>query len=111
MNIMLVSVTERTREIGIRRAVGARRKDILIQFMTEATIMTFGGGFIGIIAGSVFAIMLNGTSISGDEINTVLEPTIAFLALGVSILIGMFFGIYPAVRASSLSPIQALKYE
>jgi len=111
MNIMLVSVTERTREIGIRRAVGARRKDILLQFVTEAVIMTFGGGIIGVVTGSIIAILIDGTTISGEIVNTILEPFTGLLALGVSVLIGMFFGIYPALRASTLSPIEALKYD
>ena len=111
MNIMLVSVTERTREIGIRRAVGAKRRDILLQFVTEAVLMTFGGGVLGVAAGWAIAYFGNGSTIAGDVIETVIETNIAFLALGVSVVVGLFFGIYPAIRAASLDPIEALRHE
>ncbi|MDA1278614.1 MAG: ABC transporter permease [Chloroflexi bacterium] len=111
MNIMLVSVTERTREIGIRRAVGAKRRDILLQFVTEAVMMTFGGGVLGVVAGWAIAHFGNGATVSGDVIETVIEAQIAVLALAVSVAVGLFFGIYPAVRAASLNPIEALRHE
>ncbi len=111
MNIMLVSVTERTREIGIRRAVGAKRRDILLQFVTEAVLMTFAGGVLGVAAGWAIAYFGDGATIAGDVIETVIETNIAFLALGVSVAVGLFFGIYPAIRAASLDPIEALRHE
>ena len=111
MNIMLVSVTERTREIGIRRAVGAKRRDILFQFISEATLLSLGGGLIGIIAGMGIAAAVDGRSIGEDQLNTVLSADVAVLAIGVSAAIGLFFGIFPAVRASRLDPIEALRYQ
>ncbi|HIF72001.1 MAG TPA: FtsX-like permease family protein [Dehalococcoidia bacterium] len=111
MNIMLVSVTERTREIGIRRAVGAKRRDILFQFVTEAVLMTFGGGVLGVLAGWAIAYFGNGATVDGDIIETVIETHIAVIALAVSVAVGLFFGIYPAVRAASLNPIEALRHE
>ena len=112
MNIMLVSVTERTREIGIRKAMGAKRRDILVQFMSEATLLSLGGGAFGVLMGAAIARLLNGQTLFG---NTPLETSfswdIALLALGVSAAIGLFFGIYPAMRAASLHPIDALRYE
>jgi putative ABC transport system permease protein len=111
MNIMLVSVTERTREIGIRRAVGAKRRDILFQFVTEAVLMTFGGGILGVLAGWAIAYFGNGATVDGDIIETVIETHIAVIALAVSVAVGLFFGIYPAVRAASLNPIEALRHE
>lgn len=111
MNIMLVSVTERTREIGIRRAVGAKRRDILFQFVAEAILMTFVGGILGVLVGWAIAYFGNGATIEGDVIETVIETHIALIALGVSVAVGLFFGIYPAVRAASLNPIEALRHE
>ena len=111
MNIMLVSVTERTREIGIRRAVGAKRRDILLQFVAEAVLMTFGGGILGVLIGWTVAYFGDGASVDGDIIETVIETHIAFIALVVSVAVGLFFGIYPAVRAASLNPIEALRHE
>ena len=111
MNIMLVSVTERTREIGIRRAVGAKRRDILLQFVTEAVLMTFAGGILGVMLGWAIAYFGNGATVDGDIIETVIETHIAVIALCVSVAVGLFFGIYPAVRAASLNPIEALRHE
>ena len=73
--------------------------------------MTFGGGIIGVVTGSIIAILIDGTTISGEIVNTILEPFTGLLALGVSVLIGMFFGIYPAFIAAKLNPIEALRYE
>jgi putative ABC transport system permease protein len=112
MNIMLVSVTERTREIGIRKAVGASRGDILIQFIIEAIIVTLAGGALGVIAGVVAARIANGQDFgTGSPVATVVTPVSIFAAFGVSVLIGLFFGIYPAFRASRLDPIEALRAE
>ena len=112
MNIMLVSVTERTREIGIRKAMGAKRRDILLQFMSEATLLSLGGGAVGVITGATVAQALNGRPLLGSSaMETSFSWDIALLALGVAAAIGLFFGIYPAMRAASLHPIDALRYE
>ena len=111
MNIMLMSVTERTREIGIRKAMGAKRRDIQFQFVTEATLLSLGGGGVGVLLGLAVSLLLDGRSLGGQNFQTAFSGDIAFLALGVSAAIGLFFGIYPAVRASRLHPIDALRYE
>jgi putative ABC transport system permease protein len=112
MNIMLVSVTERTREIGIRKAVGANRTDILLQFVIEAIIVTLVGGAVGVLAGVVVARIVDGQDFgTGSPVTTVVAPWSIFVALGVSAIIGLFFGIYPAFRASRLDPIEALRTE
>ena len=111
MNIMLVSVTERTREIGIRKAVGAKRRDILFQFVSEATLLSLGGGGMGVVLGLVLSRLLDGRSLGGQSFETAFSGDIAILALVVSAAIGLFFGIYPAMRASRLHPIDALRYE
>jgi putative ABC transport system permease protein len=113
MNIMLVSVTERTREIGIRKAVGARRSDIMMQFLTEALTVTILGGLIGIGSGIGAAQFMNGKDIAGlgDNVQTVISWSSVVAAFVVSAAIGVFFGMYPAQRAASLRPIEALRYE
>jgi putative ABC transport system permease protein len=111
MNIMLVSVTERTREIGIRKAVGARRRDILLQFLVEATVVSLLGGIIGIALGMLLARLLGGTSFNGQRLTTVVTADAVLLAFTVSAAVGLFFGIYPAMRAARLHPIEALRYE
>ena len=111
MNIMLVSVTERTREIGIRKAMGAKRRDILFQFVFEATLLSLGGGGAGVLLGLVLSLLLNGRSLLGTPTQTIFSADIAILALVVSAAIGLFFGIYPAMRAAQLHPIEALRYE
>lgn len=107
MNIMLVSVTERTREIGIRKAVGAKRRDILVQFLMEAIALSFSGGIIGILLGGAIAFAVTQTGV----ITTVVETSAVALAVGFSVGVGLFFGLYPAWRASALHPIEALRYE
>ncbi len=112
MNIMLVSVTERTREIGIRKAVGAKRRDILSQFLTEATLLSIIGGALGILLGWGISQAIAAISASsGTPIYAVLSPGAVLLATGFSIAVGLFFGIYPAARAASLNPIDALRHE
>ncbi len=112
MNIMLVSVTERTREIGIRKAIGAKRRDILFQFMTEAVILTISGGLIGLVLGLSFGPLLNGRAVIGNRpMETGFSLDIAIIALVVSGAIGLFSGIYPALRAARMHPIDALRYE
>ena len=107
MNIMLVAVTERTREIGVRMALGAKSRDIMSQFLTEAIILSVGGGLIGIILGIGTAIMANvfGGMASAISINSI------FLAFSFAVVTGLFFGGYPAYQASKLDPIDALRYE
>ncbi|MDB4939659.1 MAG: hypothetical protein JWO40_84 [Candidatus Doudnabacteria bacterium] len=107
MNIMLVSVTERTREIGLRKAIGARRKDILTQFLIEAVVLTVFGGVVGIILGYLGAL---GIAALGNWTPIVSISSI-LLAFGVCTLFGLVFGIYPANKASKLSPMEALRYE
>ena len=113
MNIMLVSVLERTREIGIRKALGARERDIWGQFLIEAILLTLTGGIIGIIAAiGILAIVDGKEIISGmGQITVVLAPDIIILAVSVSVGIGLFFGFYPAWNASRLNPIEALRSE
>jgi putative ABC transport system permease protein len=107
MNIMLVSVTERTREIGIRLAIGAQPRDVLAQFLVEAVVLSVLGGLIGILVGAMVALLL--PVVAGWT--TVLPWNAIVLSFGVSAAIGMFFGIYPARKASQLDPIVALRYE
>jgi putative ABC transport system permease protein len=117
MNIMLVSVTERTREIGIRKAVGARRRDILTQFLVEAIVVSVLGGAIGIALGSGLAALISTVQVPGNgaaaasTLQTQVGIDSIMLAFFVSAAVGLFFGIYPATRASRLSPIEALRYE
>ncbi len=111
MNIMLVSVTERTREIGIRKAIGARRRDILMQFVTEAIVLSLSGGIIGVLLGIGVARLIDITLFAEEDFKTVVSADITALALGVAMLTGLVFGIYPALRASLLHPIEALRYE
>jgi putative ABC transport system permease protein len=111
MNIMIVSVTERTREIGIRKAVGARRQDILLQFLVESLLVSILGGGGGILAGIGLAQIVNGQHLNGQALQTLITAQSILLAGGVSVAIGLFFGIYPASRAAKMNPIEALRYE
>ena len=110
MNIMLVSVTERTREIGVRKAVGARRQDILIQFLIEAVTLSLLGGAVGLLAGWGLGAAV-ASALPGDFPPARVPLWAAVLAFGFSALVGIFFGIYPAGKASRLDPIDALRYE
>jgi putative ABC transport system permease protein len=110
MNIMLVSVNERTREIGIRKAVGARRRDILVQFLIEAIGLTGIGGVLGILLGWGITVVVHQIPAAANIPIAITAGTVA-IAVGVSVAIGVVFGLYPAMRAARLHPIQALRYE
>ncbi len=107
MNIMLVSVTERTREIGLRKAMGARKVDILTQFLLEAIILSLAGGAIGIALGVGIAMLVNASGVT----SAIVTSQSIILAVSFSVVVGLFFGIYPANHAASLRPIEALRYE
>ncbi len=107
MNIMLVSVIERTREIGIRKALGATRSSILLQFILEAVIVTLTGGIFGIILGAIAGKIISGFI----NIPFILSPNVILIATGISMAIGLFFGVFPAHKASKLDPVEALRYE
>ena len=107
MNIMLVSVTERTREIGIRMAIGAHRRDILRQFLIEAVTLSALGGLIGIVLGTGTAQLLTAFA----QWPTLISPDAVLIAFVFSAVVGIFFGFYPARKASRLDPIEALRYE
>ena len=107
MNIMLVSVTERTREIGIRKAIGALKRDILVQFLLESMLVSLLGGFLGITLGWLIA-QLAGAAL---DLSTVVDMSTVLLAAGFAAAVGLIFGIYPAWRAAGLRPIEALRYE
>lgn len=107
MNIMLVSVTERTREIGIRKALGARTRDVLIQFLTESAILSACGGIAGVILGT--GVVALGGAVLG--LKTVIKPSVILIAVTFSAVVGIFFGLYPALKAAKADPIDALRYE
>ena len=108
MNIMLVTVNERTREIGLRKAVGAQRGDIVFQFLTEAVVMALFGGLLGILLAVGGSLLISALV---DSLAVVVQASSIALAVGISVSVGVFFGVYPASRAASLNPIDALRYE
>jgi putative ABC transport system permease protein len=111
MNIMLVSVSERTREIGIRKAVGARRRDIIRQFLVESALLSISGGVLGTFFAFLCIVMITGVSVGGYTVQAPFSIDIVIIALGVSTFIGISSGLYPAVRAASMDPVQSLRYQ
>ncbi|MEE8367388.1 MAG: FtsX-like permease family protein, partial [Thermoanaerobaculia bacterium] len=107
MNIMLVSVVERTREIGIRRALGARSRDIQLQFLTEATLLSLSGGIVGVLLGLAIS---KGIS-AAFPLPTLVRPSLVLAGLGISVLTGVLAGFFPARRAALLQPVEAFRYE
>lgn len=112
MNIMLVSVTERTKEIGLRKALGARKADILLQFITESSMLSLFGGIVGILFGWLISFVVGKiASASGTPFTPSVGLDAVLLATVFSTAVGLFFGIYPANRAANLEPVEALRYE
>jgi putative ABC transport system permease protein len=107
MNIMLATVTERTREIGVRRALGAKRSDITLQFLVETVVLSVGGGLIGIAVGIFVPLIVSHLT----TMKTIITPWSVLLAFGISAAIGVVFGLYPARAAARLDPIEALRHE
>jgi putative ABC transport system permease protein len=105
---MLVSVTERTREIGIRKAIGARKVDIIIQFLTEAVVLTFAGGLLGMLFGYIISLISKAVF---PSMPTSVPLWAAALGVVVSVGVGVFFGLWPATKAARLDPVDALRYE
>ena len=108
MNIMLMSVTQRTREIGVRKAIGARKRDIIWQFLTEAMVLTGSGGVIGVLCGVGISMLINALA---PSLPSSVPLWAVFLGTGMSMSVGLFFGMYPAVKAARLDPVVALRYE
>ena len=112
MNIMLVSVSQRTREIGLRKAIGANNKNIMLQFLLEAVVITLSGGIIGIIIGGLAAVLISvGARLLGYGWELTISAFSIIIALAVSLIVGLVFGLYPASKASKLEPIEALRHE
>jgi putative ABC transport system permease protein len=111
MNIMLTTVTERTHEIGLRKAIGARRRDILLQFLVESMVLSLLGGLLGVAVGWGIAQLIGQVQLGGNAITPVVGIDTVLIATLFSMAIGLFFGIYPATRASRLQPVDALRYE
>jgi putative ABC transport system permease protein len=107
MNIMLMVVTERTREIGLRKALGARRSDIMAQMLTESVVLSVLGGVVGTMLGALFATVVSQFS----PISASVELWSVAVGIGITAVVGLFFGLYPAMRAASLDPIEALRRE
>ena len=108
MNIMLMSVTERTREIGVRKALGARKRDIIYQFLTEAMTLTGMGGIIGVLLGGLISLLIN---VLAPSLPSAVPAWAVVAGVGTSMSVGLFFGLYPAVKAAKLDPVDALRYE
>ena len=108
MNIMLMSVTQRTREIGVRKAIGARRSDVIWQFLTEAVVLTGSGGVIGVLAGVGISLLIN---LAVPSLPSYIPLWAVVMAVAVSMSVGLFFGMYPAIKAARLDPVEALRYE
>src|SRR5260370_38873120 len=108
MNIMLMSVTQRTREIGVRKAIGARRRDVIWQFLTEAVVLTGAGGVIGVLLGGGISLLIN---LAVPPLPSAIPLWAVILAVGVSMSVGLFFGMYSAIKAARLDPVEALRYE
>jgi len=108
MNIMLMSVTQRTREIGVRKAIGARRSDVIWQFLTEAVVLTGSGGVIGVLAGGGISLLIN---LAVPSLPSYIPLWAIVMAVAVSMSVGLFFGMYPAIKAARLDPVEALRYE
>ncbi len=113
MNIMLVSVTERTREIGIRKAIGAKRRHIMLQFLVEAVVLSLCGGAIGILVGTGLGMGIAEAikHVAKEPFPSRVSLDAVVVAIGFSFLVGVFFGVYPARKASLLDPVEALRYE
>ena len=107
MNVMLATVTERTREIGIRRALGAKRRHIVAQFLVETVVLSVGGGLLGVALGLIIPGIVENTA----KMRTIVTPAAPLLAFGISAGIGVVFGLYPAWRASHMDPVEALRHE
>jgi len=107
MNIMLASVTERTREIGVRRALGAKKRDITTQFLVETVVLSVGGGLIGVIVGVTTPLLVS----QFTDMQTIVTVWSVLIAFGISGAIGIIFGLYPASTAAELDPIEALRHE
>ena len=107
MNIMLATVTERTREIGVRRALGAKKKDITTQFLVETVVLSVGGGLIGVVVGVLTPLLVSQLT----DMKTIITPWSVIIAFGISGAVGIVFGLYPASRAAALDPIEALRHE
>jgi putative ABC transport system permease protein len=108
MNIMLMSVTQRTREIGVRKAIGARRSDVVWQFLTEAVVLTGAGGVIGVVLGIGISLLIH---LFLPRLPSTVPLWAVALAVVVSMSVGLFFGMYPAIKAARLDPVEALRYE